>query len=337
MNPESSASESDLVHRHEVRTGDVDEIRRHLGRLYRADIDVKILEPLRTRPDAPRHTLLHRRIDAGDFALEDVRHPGHAETRADGVPDVVVLWTVGGQVSNAVDDAVGAAGPGDVLLGAAYNAHVVLRTHDPLLKTLVLNQDLVDRVAAESTAMWPKPVRFTSITPRSPESAAAWIKVRRFVEETVLTDGEVATPLVIASAARLLAATTLAVFPNTASEVDGLGLGEDVSHQPALLRRAVDYIEERAADDVGVVDIAAAVFVTPRALQYMFRRHLDTTPMAYLRRVRLDHVHRALREGSRDTDTVTAIAARWGFAHTGRFAVLYSETFGQSPHVTLRQ
>jgi transcriptional regulator GlxA family with amidase domain len=68
----------------------------------------------------------------------------------------------------------------------------------------------------------------------------------------------------------------------------------------------------------------------------MFRRHLDSTPMAYLRRVRLDQVHHDLVTGDRWTTTVTAAAARWGFAHTGRFAVLYRETYGQSPHVTLR-
>jgi hypothetical protein len=32
---------------------------------------------------------------------------------------------------------------------------------------------------------------------------------------------------------------------------------------------------------------------------------------------------------------VTGIAARWGFAHTGRFAVLYRPMYGQSPHHTL--
>jgi transcriptional regulator GlxA family with amidase domain len=68
----------------------------------------------------------------------------------------------------------------------------------------------------------------------------------------------------------------------------------------------------------------------------MFRRHLESTPMAYLRRVRLDQAHHDLVTGDRWTTTVTAAAARWGFAHTGRFAVLYRETYGQSPHVTLR-
>jgi transcriptional regulator GlxA family with amidase domain len=96
------------------------------------------------------------------------------------------------------------------------------------------------------------------------------------------------------------------------------------------------YLEEHVAEDIGVADVASAVYVTPRALQYMFRRHLETTPMAYLRRVRLDRVHRDLVAGDRASTTVTATAAQWGFAHVGRFAVLYRETYGESPHVTLR-
>jgi hypothetical protein len=35
-------------------------------------------------------------------------------------------------------------------------------------------------------------------------------------------------------------------------------------------------------------------------------------------------------------ETVTAIAARWGFMNPGRFAVLYRQTSGQSPHTALR-
>lgn len=336
MHLDSEVPEPNLVHRREVRTGDLAEIRRYLARLYRADVDVRVLDPKRGRPQSPSPALLHRRTDAGSFSLEDVRHGGLAETRADGAPGLIVLWNVDGHVRTTVDEESAGAGPGDVVLGSTGGSRVALMTRDPLLKTTVLDQSLIDRVAADSTVMRAKGVRFTSITPRSAESMAAWIRVRRFVEETVVADEAVATPLVIASAARLLAATALAVFPNTASDLHD-GAGMDSGPHPALVRRAIDYIEQHVSDDVGVADIAAAVYVTPRALQYMFRRHLDTTPMAYLRRIRLDHVHRELREGSRDDSTVTAIAARWGFAHTGRFAVLYRETYGQSPHVTLRE
>jgi transcriptional regulator GlxA family with amidase domain len=70
-------------------------------------------------------------------------------------------------------------------------------------------------------------------------------------------------------------------------------------------------------------------------VQYLFRQRLDTTPTEYLRRVRLHRAHQELIAGDRSSATVTGIAQRWGFAHTGRFAVLYREVYGQSPHTTL--
>ena len=106
---------------------------------------------------------------------------------------------------------------------------------------------------------------------------------------------------------------------------------------PEALKGAVSFIHCHASDDIGVNDIAAAVHLTPRAVQYLFRRNLDTTPTEYVRRVRLHRAHQDLIAASRSTATVTEIAQRWGFAHTGRFAVVYRQAYGQSPHTTLRQ
>jgi methylphosphotriester-DNA--protein-cysteine methyltransferase len=73
-----------------------------------------------------------------------------------------------------------------------------------------------------------------------------------------------------------------------------------------------------------------------RAVQYLFRKHLDVTPTEHLRRVRLQRDHLDLLAGHRSTTTVSEVARRWGFGHTGRFAVQYRETYGVSPHMTLR-
>src|SRR6185369_14645462 len=67
---------------------------------------------------------------------------------------------------------------------------------------------------------------------------------------------------------------------------------------------AMSFVDEKADDDIGVQDIARAVRLSPRALQYLFRRYLDTTPSDYLRRVRLDHAHRDLVAGDRTTTAV---------------------------------
>src|SRR5262249_24477436 len=140
-------------------------------------------------------------------------------------------------------------------------------------------------------------------------------------------------PLIIAAMAPLLAGALLECYPSNVNE-------QDLAGDPALpetLKDAVAFIHRHVAADVGINDVPAAVHLTPRAVQYLFRRQLDTTPTEYMRRVRLHRAHHDLLAGERSSTTVNEIAQRWGFAHTGRFAVLYRQTYGQSPHATLKQ
>jgi len=106
--------------------------------------------------------------------------------------------------------------------------------------------------------------------------------------------------------------------------------------QPQTLRRAIVFIHDNAHLDIGVSDIAAAIGVTPRSVQYTFRRHLGATPLQYLRRVRLDRAHRDLQAADPAVDTVTEIAGRWRFSHPGRFSRAYKQAFGTAPSATLR-
>lgn len=113
--------------------------------------------------------------------------------------------------------------------------------------------------------------------------------------------------------------------------------GEQAPTAPAVVRRALRFIDEHAAEPVGIEDIAAAAGIGSRGLQLAFRRHVGATPTDHLRRVRLERARRDLEAG--DTvrgDTVAGIATRWGFAHHGRFAIDYRRAFGCSPSHTLR-
>jgi AraC-like DNA-binding protein/anti-anti-sigma regulatory factor len=103
------------------------------------------------------------------------------------------------------------------------------------------------------------------------------------------------------------------------------------------LRRAIAFIEERAHDDISIADIAAAAFVGVRAVQLAFRRHLGTTPLGYLRQVRLERAHRDLLAANPDRDSITAIAARWKFTSSGRFSAYYRATYDVLPSHTLRR
>lgn len=102
-----------------------------------------------------------------------------------------------------------------------------------------------------------------------------------------------------------------------------------------LLRRAIAYIDDNAHSDISLADVADTVYVTPRALQYMFRKHRDCTPMDYVRRVRLHHARLELVAGDRVSTSVGEVARRWGFAHLGRFATRCHAEYGEHPHETL--
>lgn len=127
----------------------------------------------------------------------------------------------------------------------------------------------------------------------------------------------------------------LATFPNTAVFEPTIEDRHDST--PLLLRRAMTFIDDNAHRDISLADIARAACITPRALQYMFRRHRYCTPTEYLRQVRLHHAHLELLRASSETSTVSAVAARWGFAHLGRFAAFYRQEYGESPQATLHR
>lgn len=114
----------------------------------------------------------------------------------------------------------------------------------------------------------------------------------------------------------------------------------DASTRPApsaVVRRAINFIEDHAQEPLTVVDIAMVAGCGVRALQLSFRKDLDTTPVEYIRRVRMERAHAMLRFANPDTATVSEIAQIWGFNQVGRFAIQYRQTYGVSPSVTLRQ
>lgn len=105
---------------------------------------------------------------------------------------------------------------------------------------------------------------------------------------------------------------------------------------PAIIRRAVDFIDQNAQQPITVPDIAAAVGASVRTLNRGFSDHLSTSPGAYLVRARLDGAHRELAAGHPDTTTVAQVSAAWGFFNQGRFATRYRAAYGVLPSQTLR-
>ncbi|QLL10440.1 helix-turn-helix transcriptional regulator [Mycobacterium vicinigordonae] len=196
-------------------------------------------------------------------------------------------------------------------------------------RNLVVERSILDRVAVP----WGEPVQLTGSTPVSAAANRYLFDCIEYLRRAAAGDAD-QNPLIRGGVEQYLAALLLGSFPSTASPEPASA--ELRGGTPQLLRRAMGFIEENARADISLADIAATVHVTPRTLQYAFRKHRDCTPTEYLRLVRLHHAHRDLLTANGTVATVGEIAHRWGFAHLGRFAGYYSDEFGQSPQVTLR-
>lgn len=271
----------------------------------------------------------HRRCEAGGVTVDDVLIQGRVSVQIAPVDSVVVIQPRAGSLT-----VKGRGLPtADCPVLVAHGMSCVLQASGARFDVVTIGSDVLHKVAADLRAPLSQQIRFHSSRPRSRAAIRAWHRALDYAAGALASADTAQQPLIVATLAPLLAGALLECYPSNLTDRDAAG-------KPALsevLKDAVSFIHCNASGDIGVNDVAAAVHLTPRAVQYLFRRQLDTTPTEYMRRVRLHRAHQDLVAGSRSTTTVTAIAQRWGFAHTGRFAVLYRRTYGQSPHTTLRQ
>ncbi|QLQ38421.1 helix-turn-helix transcriptional regulator [Micromonospora robiginosa] len=220
-------------------------------------------------------------------------------------------------------------GPGDAFVPVQPERGFTADCAEADFRTTVLDPALLHSIAETAPGRRPEPVRFTSHAPLSADAAGTWDAVHAYARETVGL-GVTGEPLVAGSVARMLVATALTVFPNNVLSDPTFADRRDA--HPRMLRRAVTFIEENADRDITLADIAAEARTTIRAVRLAFRRHLDTTPTAYLRWVRLERADQELRRADpADHLAVAEIARRWGWAGPNQFAAAHRRRFGSPP------
>ncbi|GLY77748.1 helix-turn-helix transcriptional regulator [Actinoallomurus iriomotensis] len=290
---------------------------------------------LRMAPTAVRPRFRFVRVDAGPFTVDELQMPADLDFDADAVGRLIVTRIDAGAIERRSAGSRERFAAGEIYVSARPDLPYSARTLGLEAQTVTLDLSLLRHVAGAPDGEAPGPLRFDDFRPVTPAAAENWKRTAAYVTERLLTNAEAAAqPLIIGNAARLLAASALTAFPNTI--VPAPAPRDRADSTPAMLRRAIAFIDANADRDISVADMAEAARVTPRALQYAFRRHRGTTPTAYLRRVRLARAHEDLRRADPTRgDTVTAIAARWGFLHFGRFAAEYRRAYGQTPRTTL--
>src|SRR5580704_7945745 len=88
---------------------------------------------------------------------------------------------------------------------------------------------------------------------------------------------------------------------------------------PQHVKRALAYMRGNLAEKITLAALTSACATTERTLLKQFRKFVGLSPLACLRRLRLNAARSELQR--RDCDTaVSEIAAGCGFTHLGRFA-----------------
>lgn len=277
------------------------------------------------------------RLTAPSFAIDDLAQSDDMAYDVEYLPTLAVVWSHTMDIDFRLERTDYRFGPGDVFLTSKADppAPHWTRMHSGALHIASMPFPLLGEVAATEETPRPEPISFADLLPVRGAAVRQLTATISYLATSLRDRPEVmAEPLVAGAAGRLLAATVLTTFPNTAVLDPTIEDRHDAN--PATLCRAIAFIEDHADQDISVADIAAAARVTIRALQYAFRRHRGTTPMGYLRTARLQYAHEDLLAADPTTGvTVTEIAARWGFFHPGRFARLYRAVYGRPPHQTL--
>lgn len=309
--------------RHEqFHTVDPDAAQRFFASAYRPSWRIK--------GSARGWSVTHRRCAAALLAVDEIATQGQVDCEVRAANNIVVIQPQGGLLTVAGD----LVARGDTPVLAAESMPCRLQLNAARFNAVSIEAELLQKVATERHTPLPQRIKFLSSEPRSPAGERIWRSALDYVNTTFASPDIAHHPLIVTAAAQLLAAAALECFPSNVTAGQDLLSNPEV---PRTIQSAMSFIHRQAGTEIGVKDVAAEIHLTPRAVQYLFRQQLDTTPTEYLRRIRLHRAHQDLMAGHRSTTTVTQIAQRWQFAHTGRFAVLYRRTYGQSPHTTLNQ
>ncbi|GAB3026304.1 hypothetical protein GCM10011376_12790 [Nocardioides flavus (ex Wang et al. 2016)] len=300
--------------------GDGDDAREWLDTAYDTSLRLR----------GPMGTVHHQRHEASGVSFDRLRIDAPVRFDADPMPVLVVVDVLDGEVEYTHGSVTDRGREGDTVLASGWGMPFSGGGPGYDVRNTGVSLDVLSEAIADiDPEMTSSDLAFSSFVPRSAAAGAQWrAVVDRLSGSTALDD-----PMSSAEATRLLANTLLHTFDNNVVGDGALAARDARDATQSTVRRAQRLIEERAHDELSLSDIAQACHVTPRALQYAFRRHLECTPHAYLRQVRLDLVHQALREGT--AHSVGDVAARFGFFNPGRLATEYRAVFGENPGQTL--
>ena len=147
----------------------------------------------------------------------------------------------------------------------------------------------------------------------------------RYFPQATAGDGATLQGRIFASLARLLGAGMAEEVPVSRRDC------RQTYRHPALERLRL-LILAQPDEHVSIDELCELFHLSRRALQNYFEEATGLAPLAYMRMLRLNAVHRDLLNGDA---SVSEVACSWGFNHLGKFSHQYQAMFGELPSQTL--
>lgn len=286
------------------------------------------------RPIGPQAGLRMRdaRFDLGPLSVEDYTYAAGLEQLTPPVGRLMVGRVVAGRWQRDTIGETRRMGRGDVCLVTQPDRPHLARWDDAVrLQIVSLDPSVLLDVAAAPGDLVP---RFTALGPASSGGQRLVSSVFDQVVASALQPAARHSPLAQQGLARTLASALLETFPHSAAGEPVVRDRVDAARS-RVLRAAVSYLHDHAHLDVTVAQLAEAAGATRQAVHLAFRQHLQTTPSAYLERLRLDRAHRDLVDLDPTATSVEQVARLWGFVPLEHFRRRYRLVYGTPPETTL--
>lgn len=162
-------------------------------------------------------------------------------------------------------------------------------------------------------------------------------RLQALVAQTLFGESPRRNHLAVRPLLKRVHGTLIALLADTVERIDDHAVEPTkcLNRRLRAVRRCEDYMREHVDATLSLLDLSQVSGMRSRSLINAFEAVTGYSPMDYLKRLRLNAVHRDLSCADKAHTRIIDVATEWGFWHMGHFTSNYHAMFGESPSQTL--
>jgi AraC-like DNA-binding protein len=240
----------------------------------------------------------------------------------------------GSLVFELEDEKIEVTGKTGSVYSAGLQHEIVMSSHVKLINVRIQRKALEEELEILLGRKMSAPILFELVLDLTGDFGQQVLSLLRYLvaEVNTLYPKSLVDSLTLRHAERTLLILLLEHQPHNYSREMRTKDADPVNWQ---VLRAEEYVRVNLDRNISVGDVARGAGVTERTLSSAFKKERGCTPVQFIRQSKLEAVRQKLLSGKKG-DSVTDIANRWGFVHSGHFSKNYLKLFGETPSQTLK-